>query len=154
MLRKLAGYREFFSANTAGPDATVASQFVSRPRVMPGAFDAVVNSSRLDALAKLTVQVSNVSYDKAGSSYFQGVIYTNGHFFAANSVTTLGAIMVDGRGRTETQPNPLDSSEVFKPGQLVMRRGANLTFVEDFFEDGDNALRIRGPVQVRTWAAR
>lgn len=154
MLRKLAGYREFFSANTAGTDATIADRFVNRPRVMPGAFDAIVNSSRTDALRKLLVQVSNVSYAKAGSSYFQGVIYTNGHFFAANSVTTLGAIMVDGRGRGGSEPNPLDPSESFQPGQLVMRKGANLTFVEEFFEDGDNALRLRGPVQVRTWAAR
>ncbi|MBS2035223.1 pilus assembly PilX N-terminal domain-containing protein [bacterium] len=154
MIRKLGGYKDFFGANTAGTDATVANQFFNRPRVMPGAFAAVVNSSRVDALSKLTLQVSNVSYAKAGSSYFQGVIYTNGHVFAANSVTTLGAIMVDGRGRTDVQPNPLDPSETFKPGQLVMRKGANLTFVEEFFEDGDNALRIRGPVRVRTWASR
>jgi len=154
MIRKLAGYREFFSANTDLPDATVANQFVSRPRILPGAFDAVVNSSRVDALSKLMLQVSNVSYAKTGSSYFQGVIYTNGHFFAANSVTTVGAIMVDGRGRGGSEPNPLDPLESFKPGQLVMRRGANLTFVEEFFQDGDNALRIRGPVQVRTWASR
>lgn len=154
MMRKLAGYREFFSANESGADETLATQFVNRPRVMPGAFDAVVNAGRTDALSKLMVQVSNVSYAKAGSSYFQGVIYTNGHFFAANSVTTLGAIMVDGRGREGSEPNPLDPSESFRPGQLVMRRGANMTFVEEFFEDGENALRIRGPVQVRTWASR
>lgn len=154
MMRKLSSYRDFFSANTAGSDETLATQFVNRPRVLPGAFDAIVNAGRTDALSKLTVQVSNVSYAKAGSSYFQGIIYTNGHFFAANSVTTLGAIMVDGRGREGTEPNPLDPSESFRPGQLVMRRGANMTFVEEFFEDGDNALRIRGPVQVRTWASR
>lgn len=154
MRRKLAAYRDFFSANTAEPDADVADQFVNRPRVLPGAFDAVIDSSRVAALSKLRVQVSNVSYDKAGSSYFQGVIYTNGHFFASNSVTTLGAIMVDGRNRTGSEPNPLNPSESFKPGQLVMRRGANLTFVEEFFEEGENALRIRGPVQVRTWASR
>jgi len=82
------------------------------------------------------------------------VIYTNGHFFASNSVTALGAIMVDGQNRHDSLPNPLDPTESFKPGQLLMRRGANLTFVEEFFEDGDNALRIRGPVQVRTWASR
>ncbi|MBN9417348.1 MAG: hypothetical protein J0I12_18015 [Candidatus Eremiobacteraeota bacterium] len=154
MMRKLDGYQKFFSANTGDPDATVANQFVARPRIFPGAFDAVVNTGRTDALSKLMVQVSNVSYAKAGSSYFQGIIYTNGHFFAANSVTTLGAIMVDGRGREGTEPNPLNPAESFRPGQLVMRRGANMTFVEEFFEDGDNALRIRGPVQVRTWASR
>jgi hypothetical protein len=154
MMRKLAGYREFFSANESGTDESLATQFVNRPRVMPGAFDAVVNSGRTDALSKLMVQVSNVSYAKAGSSYFQGIIYTNGHFFAANSVTTLGAIMVDGRGRAGSEPNPLNPAESFRPGQLVMRRGANMTFVEEFFEDGENALRIRGPVQVRTWASR
>lgn len=154
MMRKLATYRDFFSANTAQPDEALATQFLNRPRVLPGAFDAVVNSGHTDALSKLMVQVSSVSYAKAGSSYFQGVIYTNGHFFAANSVTTLGAIMVDGRGRGGSEPNPLNPSESFRPGQLVMRRGANMTFVEEFFEDGDNALRIRGPVQVRTWASR
>lgn len=154
MMRKLANYRDFFSANTEQPDETLATQFVNRPRVFPGAFDAVVNSGRTDALGKLMVQVSSVSYAKAGSSYFQGVIYTNGHFFAANSVTTLGAIMVDARGRDASEPNPLNPTESFRAGQLVMRRGANMTFVEEFFEDGDNALRIRGPVQVRTWASR
>jgi len=154
MIRKVSGYRAFFSANTGQPDVAVANQFANRPRVMPGAFDAVVDSSRVAALGKLLVQVSNVSYNKAGSSYFQGVIYTNGHFFASNSVTALGAIMVDGQNRHDSLPNPLDPTESFKPGQLLMRRGANLTFVEEFFEDGDNALRIRGPVQVRTWASR
>ena len=154
MIRKLSGYQQFLGVNTAGPDDTVADRFVSRPRVMPGAVAAIVKESRTDALSKLTVQVSNVSYDKAGSSYFQGIIYTNGHFFASNSVTTLGAIMVDGRGRNGSEPNPLDPSESFQPGQLVMRKGANLTFVEEFFEDGDNALRVRGPVRVRTWASR
>ena len=78
MIRKLAGYREFFSANDPDTNEAVANQFVNRPRVLPGAFDAVVTSSRTDALNKLLVQVSNVSYNKAGSSYFQGVIYTNG----------------------------------------------------------------------------
>lgn len=153
MLRKLADYRGFFSANTE-PDELVATRFSNRPRVLPGAFDAVVDSQRESALGKLMVQVSSVSYDKAGSSYFQGVIYTNGHFFASNSVTTLGAIMVDGQGREGSEPNPLDPTETFKPGQLVMRRGANMTFVEEFFEEGENALRIRGPVQVRTWVTR
>jgi len=153
MMRKLAGYRDFFSANTE-PDATVAAQFVNRPRVFPGAFDAIVDSGAAGALGPLTVQVSSVGYDKAGSSYFQGVIYTNGHFFASNSVTTIGAIMVDGQGRDGEEPNPLDPTETFKPGQLVMRRGANMTFVEEFFEEGENALRIRGPVQVRTWVTR
>ena len=154
MIRKLSGYRAFFSGNPTGSDVAVANQFNSKPRVMPGAFDAVVDSGRVGALGKLMTQVSSISYNKAGNSYFQGVIYTNGHMFAANSVTTLGAIMVDGQDRTQEQPNPLDPSESFKPGQLVMRRGANMTFVEDFFEEGDNALRIRGPVQVRSWLTR
>ena len=154
MLRKLSGYRAFFSANTGDPDATVATRFANRPRVFPGAFDAVVDAGQVGAIGKLLAQVSSVSYDKAGSSYFQGVIYTNGHVFASNSVTTIGAIMVDGQNRTGHEPNPLDPSENFEPGQLVLRRGANMTFVEEFFEDGENALRIRGPVQVRTWIAR
>lgn len=154
MIRKLQGYRAFFSSEDGTPDSTLANQFSRRPRVMPGAFDAVVDTSARGALGKLLTQVSSVSYEKAGSSYFQGVIYTNGHVFASNSVTTIGAIMVDGQNRSETQPNPLDPSETFQPGQLVLRRGAHLTFVEDFFRDGDNALRIQGPVQVRSWLMR
>lgn len=153
MIRKMESYQAFFSAAPEGEDNRLSLDFSRRPRTLAGAFDAVIDSGRVTALGALMTQVDNISYDKLGSSYFQGIIYTNGHFFASNSVTTLGAIMVDGRDGP-SQPNPLNPGEEFKPGQLVLRRGANLTFVEDFFEEGENALRVRGPVRVRTWMAR
>ncbi|MCA9796904.1 MAG: hypothetical protein KC910_34075, partial [Candidatus Eremiobacteraeota bacterium] len=81
------------------------------------------------------------------------IIYTNGSFFAANNVTALGTILVDGKGN-QTTPNPLNPSENLRPGDLVMTRGANLTFIEDFFQEGAGAIHLRGPVRLRTWAAR
>lgn len=153
MIDKLNGYRSFFSATEDTEDADVAEQFDDDPWTRPGAFDAVIDSGRADLIAPLLTQVSSVSYDKLGSSYFQGIIYTNGHVFAANNVTALGSIMADGRGN-EPQPHPLNPSKELYPGELVMTGGANLTFIEEFFQDNVNALRIKGPVRIRTWTTR
>lgn len=153
LIDKMEDYGRFFQSTDTTEDYDVGRRFGRRPWTRPGAFDAVVDAGLDQYVGALMTQVTNVSYDKLGSSYFQGMIYTNGHVFASNNVTALGAVLVDGKGNTGS-PNPLDPSEEFMPGELQMRNGANITFIEDFFEEGDGALKIRGPVRVRTWAAR
>lgn len=40
--------------------------------------------------------IAQTNFDKLGTSYFQGAIYTQGHFVADNEVTIVGALMADG----------------------------------------------------------
>ena len=71
--------------------------------------------------------VRQVNYDKLGSSYFQGVIYTNGVFRAENQVTVLGAVVADDNG----SQTPLSGG--LKPGDLYLSSGSNIKYIKDYF---------------------
>lgn len=71
--------------------------------------------------------IQQVNYDKFGSSYFQGLVYTNGVFRAENQVTVLGAVVAHDNG---TQ---LPFSSSLSPGDISLTSGSNIKYIKDFF---------------------
>lgn len=89
--------------------------------------------------------VRQINYDRLGSSYFQGLIYTNGGFYADNQVTVLGAVVVNDDG--SQSPFTAPSGDTVNPGDLILKGGSNITYVKDFFF-GPNAGGTPGPRRV------
>jgi hypothetical protein len=85
------------------------------------------------ALTKMANWLEDFEYDKLGSSYFQGAIYTRGAFFADNQVTIIGsvAVVADPKvadGKPDFRPN---SNVKLRPGDLYLGSGTNITYVSD-----------------------
>lgn len=100
---------------------------------------ASLTSAQRDQGLKLFGQIArSVSYDKLGTSNFQGLVYTQGDFRATNQVTIVGALVANG-----------------KPGKgrISLENGTSVTYIRDFFEAG-GGLEVAGQLQVRTWAGR
>lgn len=147
LLRKIDRYREFCS-NPAGrrPDPVALASLqqmldTGEPvqygieeftdlygfSVLPPSFD--VNK----ALGIVRNQMSSISYDKLGSSYFQGLVFSRGNINTSNQVTIVGALLAQ--------------------GDLNLTNGTSLTYVEDFFS-GDDPITIGGSLVVRSWIDR
>lgn len=85
------------------------------------------------AVRKMSNWLENMSYDKLGSSYFQGAIYTRGALYAANEVTIIGSVAAVADPRTEdsiTDFRPAPGVEL-RPGDLHLGNGTTITFVSD-----------------------
>ena len=72
-----------------------------------------------------------MSYDQIGRASFQGMVYTNGAFYADNEVSVTGAVVVDGQLAVG---NLTVGTETYAPGDLVAKGGTRLTYVEDFIK--------------------
>ncbi|HIB64091.1 MAG TPA: hypothetical protein EYO33_02950 [Phycisphaerales bacterium] len=93
--------------------------------------------------------INSVTYDKIGSSYFQGAIYTQGSFVANNEVQVLGAIIVNGQGTTaETftlkDVNNNSTTVTLKPGDIYLGKSTRVTYVEEMFKGNPSTPSI-GP---------
>jgi hypothetical protein len=93
------------------------------------------------ALRKSANWLQNFEYDKLGSSFFQGAIYTRGAFYADNEVTIVGSVSVvadpdDAPSRSDFVPV---SGVRLRPGDLYLGNGTNITFVSDIAPGSDEA---------------
>lgn len=146
MVDKLNQHSKLFgvSAVLSKSDHQIRDDFNDNGEVF-GIIDAAndLNDPALKAAAYNLIR--QISYDQLGSSYFQGLIYTNGGFYADNQVTVLGAVVVndDGSQPPFTAPN----GDTVDPGDLVLKGGSNITYVKDFFF-GPNAGGAPGPRKV------
>jgi len=85
------------------------------------------------AVVKMTNWMENFEYNKLGSSFFQGAIYTRGAFYAANQVTIVGSVaVVEDPETSASKPdfNPVTGVSL-RPGDLYLGNGTNITFVSD-----------------------
>lgn len=139
------------TGETAGLlDAVTSVYFVdeldtSYPWSQPG-------SARLQKAKDIWPNVVNiihsVNYDKLGTSYFQGAIYTQGNFVANNEVQVLGAIIVDGHGTTKETIELKELGVVkgtieLEPGDIYLGKATRVTYVEEMFKE--DATTVTGP---------
>ncbi|MCE7872881.1 hypothetical protein DYH09_21210 [bacterium CPR1] len=96
------------------------------------------------------VHVQKINYNKLGTAYFQGQIFTNGYLLAENEVTILGAVLAQG---DSSLPVTTVGGVTVKPGDLYLGNGTRVTFVEDFFDDG-GANFAGTSLSVATWLGR
>lgn len=99
-----------------------------------------LSNAELDrGLRKMGTWLTNFDYDKLGSSYFQGSIYTRGAFYASNQVTIIGSVAA--------VADPSRSPSIFRPqpgvqlqsGDLYFGNGTSITFVSDLAPGLTNA---------------
>ena len=147
MIEKLQGTSDIFASNVSvlgRSDGVMRSSFNASGEVR-GIVDAAddLNDPALKLAAFNTIR--QINYDKLGASYFQGLIYTNGGFYADNQVTVLGAVVVNDDGSQSSFTAP--SGDTVEPGDLILKGGSNTTYVKDFFF-GPSAGGSPGPARV------
>ena len=91
--------------------------------------------------------LAQTDYNKIGTSFFQGVIYTNGYLYAANEVNVVGAVFAEDDG---SQTGTTIGDVTVEPGDVFLDNNSRFTFVEEYVE----ALGTTGgfaPVTVQSW---
>ena len=118
-----------------------------------GIFDSVIDNGDNGAMAQLINITNQIDYDKVGSSYFQGLVYTNGFVHARNEVNIIGALMADG---DTSLPTAIINGQTTRPGDLILEDGVKVTFVEEFFDGQGSGISIAssGTLGVETWLGR
>lgn len=94
--------------------------------------------------------VQQTEFDKIGTSYFNGVVFTGGGFLAENEVNILGALMaINDSGGVTNFP---DGTSV-DWGDIRLETGTRLTYVEDYFDAQMLSTPGAGYVSVQAWAS-
>lgn len=118
------------------PENGVMASFNSDPAGTAGTLDTLTGSSGSN-WGSFGNLVNAIDYDKIGSSYFLGAIYTQGRFVAENEVTVVGALMADAPAGGPEQSIALSDGSVIKmkPGDVYLGTRTHVTYVEDMFKD-------------------
>ncbi len=153
LIQRLDKIGRIYSGNNnvlGRPDTVAIADYLATGDT-DGLWDAVndLNDTALmDAVHNIT---SEIDYDHIGRAGFQGLVYTNGRFYAGNEISVRGAIVVNDDG-SQTGPKTVDGVTL-EPGDLYVADDCNITFVEQFF-DGSGAPAGSGAPQVVLWMAR
>ncbi len=96
--------------------------------------------------------MSQLDYDKLGTSYFNGLIYTNGYFYSDNEVNIRGGLMsADDGSQSPGYPDPLNPALQVRPGDIYLNRGVRVTYVRDMLEQSGSTI---GTLGVKVWMSR
>ena len=132
MITKLTSLRDSFFAHSNGSAAELnALANLNANRVVTGCLDALIDNNSASSLTFANAYLDGINYNKLGTSYFQGLVYTNGAVHASNEVDIRGAVVVDNDG---TQPPLVVGADTLQPGDLYLLNNSRLTYVEDFFK--------------------
>ncbi len=115
-----------------------------------GWFDNMIDNNYTAQLAEMTNITNNVDLNNLGSSYFQGMVYTNGFLHASNGVTVTGAVVARDDG---TQATAVVNGQSLRPGDLFFDNDVKVTFVKDLF-DGTSFVTPSNNLTVTTWMGR
>ncbi|MEW6279275.1 MAG: pilus assembly PilX N-terminal domain-containing protein [Candidatus Eremiobacterota bacterium] len=139
-----------FEPGCPGSIATWVSDWQNNTYAVYGGWMDGIGDGGYTAEMNEVINITNaIDYDKLGSSYFQGLVYTNGYLYADNEVGVLGAVIVNG---DPTLPTNIINGNTVKPGDIYLGNGTQVTFVEDFF-----STPMGGPgntASVETWIGR
>lgn len=108
-----------------------------------------ISDAQVDlAVVKMTNWLSNYDYDKLGSSYFQGRLYTRGALYAANEVTIVGSVAAVADPLTaDSRPDFQPAAGVsLRPGDLYLANGTTVTYIEDLrpgYNSGEPNVGVR-----------
>ncbi len=101
----------------------------------------------LDSVIQLTDQLD---YDRLGTAFFKGMIYSNGSIYASNEVNIVGTVM------TSAVPGPtttIDGIDL-NPGDIYLNNNTRITFVKDMFTNGTPNLAGAGVVGIISWLSK
>lgn len=100
------------------------------------------------AVEKIAVWLENNDYDRLGTSYFKGSIYTSGSFFAQNEVNILGTLAVIDDDDPTTGTSRVVQGRTLAPGDLFLGGGTKIVHVTDLEPGSPNG---EARVGVETW---
>lgn len=153
LVQKLQSTSDFFkygSSSLAGDDATVVSNYLADNSQVMGLMDSVGDLARADLWPSVVNLADQYDPDRVGSSYFQGLVYTNGFIYATNEVKVVGAVIARSDG---TQPSAVIGGRTVRPGDLYLANGTGVTFVEEMF-NGSGFTGSTNALTVETWMGR
>lgn len=145
LLRKLGKMEVWHNHN--GDKMAHLLNFVARPslnseRALEGLCDVgaqavaegrITHSQLRNAMLLAANICRNNQLEKLSSSYFQGLVYTDGSFRASKEVVLTGALLAN--------------------RDIVLEQGTTVTFLKELFE-GEEALKLPGKLEVVTWSVR
>jgi hypothetical protein len=102
--------------------------------------------------SKASARSENQDFNKLGTSYFQGLIYTNGAVYASNEVEVVGALLANKNGFSPQGPWSVDG-ETLTAGDVFLTGGSSLVFNQELMEDPLSSVPS-GPVAVCSWLGR
>lgn len=142
---------ELYKLNYGGLDGSDTELYAlaqaNAGRLEFGGIDAINDHSRIERLPLIKGHLNTFNFDHAGSSYFQGQIYTKGYMESDNDVTIIGSVVTDIEAGARAAADPHDS--ILDPGDVIFRNGSRLLYVQDFFyarplvdADGTPGVRV------------
>lgn len=140
-------YKLNFGPADDGPDELFALSEARAGRLGYGAIDAINDQVWVEGLPLIDGYLQSFNLNHLGSSYFQGQIYTKGYFESLNDVTIIGSLVTQITPGARGVANLTDG--VPDPGDVIMRNGSRLLYVEEFFQprpaldaDGNPGVRV------------
>lgn len=90
--------------------------------------------------------------EASGKASFVGLVYTNGSIYAEQNVSVYGSVIVrdDGSQDTETLDVEHGDPVTVDPGELRLEQGAEMVYIEEFFEQG-KIFRFLYGLGVTSW---
>ncbi len=100
----------------------------------------------------MIARVNSLTYDRLGSSYFQGLVYTNGFVYSANDVHVVGALIANDDG---SQTGEVLAGVQLEPGDIFLTKGASLTYNQEYFSSPEGgSAGASGALAVTAWIGR
>ncbi len=163
LMKKLETYRQVFHHDPAVPQLqrdVALPTFEANPGPVPGIANSISDAPlhQVEQLFPLFLnELYNIDYDRLGTAYFQGQIYTNGYLYANKDVTIKGTLVLHDNGANPSDvpsnPDPSDPSIELYPGDLMLRGGSSITYIEEYLEESQTTVTPVG-FSVKTWAGR
>ncbi len=118
------------------PDS-VEQPYLNEGKDVEGLLDFVIDGLTGDEVkARLAADLRMYSWDALGTSYFKGVVYTNGAFYCNNEVQIVGGAYVEQNDDSPTTTLDVGGVQFLSAGEVLMDRGSRLTYVEGLLEQG------------------
>ncbi len=123
-------------------------------RLTRGGVDAINDHYLEGQLPLIRAMAEGVDFDRPGQAYFQGQVYSHGYVYAENEVAIIGAVV--------TAPDPSGpplaprkvGSLTLEAGDLALRQGCRLLYVEDFFKPPVVVDSRSQGAELLVWCAR
>ncbi len=157
VLNRLDELERLFSIDRGSPynpggttRAAIAQNWLTGDRSLYGILDAVASHGTPELMGELSTLAQRYDYNRLGSSFFRGVIFTNGFLYSTNEVHVIGSVHAHDDG--SQNPEFIDGKEL-KPGDMFFDANTSLTYNQDF-SDNAGLSGGGGHLRAQTWIER
>ena len=160
LVERLRSTREIYENKTASglTPQQVIDNFIDDSDDNQGVLDVLndeyhAGPQRPDRRASGQAQMQD--FEKLGTSYFQGIVYTTGAVYASNEVEVVGALLAERNGNSPAGFWDVngDGSVRLRAGDVHLGGGSSLIYNKEVLEDPFAGATF-GPVSVSAWLGR